>query len=111
MANRREVPGRWIAGSIPIVEYYRGAGGFVCEGFDRHTAVRRTVVCSPSKQRRVCPNQIDISLFTVGNSKLMYHRVGLKIDPYRTFHMLVAQDRPPEQVDDGVGAGVQLFDL
>jgi hypothetical protein len=58
----------------------------------------------------VCPYQIEITLFTVGNTQLMHHRVGFKINPDRAAHVLVTQDRPPEQVDDGISAGVQLLE-
>ena len=59
----------------------------------------------------MCPHQIDIPLFTVGDPKLMYHRVGFKIDANRAYHMLFAQHRPPEEVNDGIGAGIELLDL
>jgi hypothetical protein len=111
MTNRRKVLGRWITGRIPIIEDYRGAGGLVGERFHRDATIRLTVVGSPGEQRRVCPHEIDISLFTVGDAELMYHRVSFKIDPDRAYHVLVAQDRSPEQVDDGVGAGIQILDL
>src|SRR5919108_1533955 len=49
MAYCREVSGRWIAGDIPVFEDHWRAGRFVGEGRERHTTIRRTVVCSPAK--------------------------------------------------------------
>src|SRR5262245_12045301 len=38
----------------------------------------------------------------------MHHRVCFKINPYRALHVLITQDRPSEQVDDGISSCVQL---
>src|SRR5688500_18282663 len=102
MANSRKVACRRITRRLPTIEEDWGTGRLILKGLQRNTAVRCAVVRSPREQRRVGCHEIDISLFTVGDADLMYYRVGFKIDPDRTSHVLVAQDRSAEEIDDGV---------
>src|SRR5687768_3250700 len=111
MSNGRKVARRRLTGGLPTIEEDGRKGGLIVKGSQRNTAVRLAVVGSPCEQCRVGCHEIDVPLFTVGNAELMHYGVGFKIDPDGTSHVLVAQNRSAEKIEDGVGTGVQIFHL